>query len=326
MPWQDCSEQKRIVEIIRGSIANDRIAHAYLFVGPRGSGKKKVALEFAKSLLCLRQRGESCDTCTNCRRISGGNHPDVHVLTPDGTSIKIAQIRQLQKEFSYRAVEGERKIYLVEQADGMTVQAANGLLKFLEEPAAQVIAILMAENVQMILPTIQSRCQVLHFSPPDPQHITNRLVEEGLHEPLVRVASRITGELEEARLLCQSDWFAQLRNLVIQLNQNVLDRGSYALLNLHDGVQQFEQLKGELPLFLQLYLIWLRDLLLWQTGCRQEIANHDRIDDIEKQATRWSGEKLVRGMEEVIIALNRIERNANPQLSLERMIIRLQEG
>jgi DNA polymerase III subunit delta' len=325
MSWQDCAEQQRVASILHNSILNNRVAHAYLFAGGQGVGKTKIAYQLAKSLLCVSGTGDSCGTCHNCLRIDSGNHPDVHVVSPDGASIKIDQVRGLQKEFSYRAVESSRKVYILQHVDKMTVQAANSLLKFLEEPGSEVTAILLTEHPHQILPTILSRCQSIPFDELPYANRVSLLRNEGLYEPLLRNACQITADLPHARELCQSEWFAQYRNLVLQLSEDILDKGSYALVTVQEKVLKLEQGNQGLSTFLDLLLYWYRDILFYQINHRQELTNIDQMDAIQNQALRCGTAWLVNGMDAVMEAKNWLARHVNPQLTLERMIIRLQE-
>lgn len=112
MTWNKLSEtQEKVVKIITNSIRKQRLSHAYLFDGPKGTGKRNVALQLAKTFFCANKQGEdACESCSDCKRITSGNHPDVHVIQPEGQSIKIEQIRNLKKEFSYRGMESVRKV------------------------------------------------------------------------------------------------------------------------------------------------------------------------------------------------------------------------
>lgn len=326
MSWKDYQDQKRVASLLENSIRNERVAHAYLFTGGQGVGKKKIALHFAKSLLCLHGDGDACGQCHHCLRVDSGNHPDLHFIAPDGASIKIDQIRQLQKEFSFKAVESSRNVYILEHVDKMTVQAANSLLKFLEEPSYQVTAILLTEHLHQILPTIISRCQTIHFDELDFAQRVEILKKEGYFEPLIRNACKITADLAYARQLCQSEGFAQYRNLVIQLTEDILDKGSYAIITLQDKVLKNEQGNQGLPFILDLLIHWYRDLLFYQIDRKSELVNIDQMDAIQRQALRCSRTWVLNGIEVVMEANRRLARHANPQLSLERMVIQLQEG
>ncbi|WCK54613.1 DNA polymerase III subunit delta' [Aneurinibacillus sp. Ricciae_BoGa-3] len=324
--WQDCYEQKQIAEFLHRSIQNDRLAHAYLFAGAAGSGKRDMAVQLAKAVFCQRGDGNSCETCENCRRIASGNHPDVHRVAPEGTRIKIKQIEELQKEFSYRAMESQHKVYIMVEADKMTTEAANRLLKFLEEPPKGVVAILLTEQASNILPTILSRCQVVAFPSLPEESIVARLEEEGVRPGLARAATAVSFNLVKARELCEAEWFAQFRILVIQLTEDIMERGSYALVSIHDKLLKADKAVDEIDLFLDLLVVWLRDLLLYLLGRESRITNIDQMETIARHTVRWGQRRLVNGMGTVLITKNRLSHYANLQLSLEDMVLRLQEG
>ncbi|MBW7455180.1 ATPase, partial [Paenibacillus sepulcri] len=138
--------------ILQHALRSGKVSHAYLFSGPPGSGRMAMAKEFAKALFCTAGQGDACGECLACRKFDHGNQPNLHVVEPDGSSIKIDQIRELQRELAYRSSGAERKIYIMQRAETMTPQAANSLLKFLEEPQTLVVAILLTENGQAMLP------------------------------------------------------------------------------------------------------------------------------------------------------------------------------
>ncbi|WP_232698996.1 DNA polymerase III subunit delta' [Brevibacillus daliensis] len=327
MSWNELAKkQQRVTEILANSLAHDRLAHAYLFTGGRGVGKKDVAMHLAKSIFCLDDPMDACGTCINCQRIASGNHPDVYHIAPDGASVKIDQVRALQKEMKMRAVESNHKVYILEHVDKMTIQAANSLLKFLEEPPPGVLAMLLSENGHAILPTILSRCQTLVFSPLSAEFITSLLIKEGIPSGVAQVASQITTNLEEARLLSQSEWFAQLRAMVIQLGKELRQQGSQALFTIHDQLQRNDRVKEELPLFLDLLILWLRDILYHQIGRHAHIVNKDQQNALQEQTFQWTQAHILKGIDVAMETRNRLERNANPQLALERLVLHIQEG
>ncbi|MCK5913233.1 MAG: DNA polymerase III subunit delta', partial [Desulfuromusa sp.] len=152
-------QQKRI--LLR-ALDRQRIAHAYLFEGAEGIGKRMVALAFIRALLCL--RGIGCGECSACLKVDHNNHPDIHFLEAEGANLKIDQIRSLQQKLSLRPLEGNYKTCLIDGADYFTPGAANALLKTLEEPQPGTLIILLAGQPEKLLPTIRSRCQRLPFS------------------------------------------------------------------------------------------------------------------------------------------------------------------
>jgi len=326
MTWNVFTEQPRVAELLARSLRHDRLAHAYLFAGPRGVGKKQMAIHLAQALFCTERDHDACGQCLQCRRVEGGNHPDVYQIAPDGGSLKIDQIRALQKEMTMRAVESTRKVYILEHVDRMTVQAANSLLKFLEEPPAGVVALLLTENSHAVLPTILSRCQQVNFAPLSGEALARKLYEEGVPAGLAQVAAQITAHLDDARQLSQSEWFAQFRSIVIQLVQECKQRNMNALLMIQDQFSKNDRLKEELPLFLDLLILWLRDILYVQAGRHARLINSDQQDVLQGQALIWTMEELLHGIDMVMDTKNRIERNANPQLALERLVLQIQEG
>ncbi|QOY38292.1 DNA polymerase III subunit delta' [Anaerobacillus isosaccharinicus] len=147
------ASQPKVTKLLVNSIQRHRVAHAYLFEGGNGVGKREVSIRFAKSLLC-EATTEPCGECHHCKRIDSRNHPSLYRIRPDGQSIKVDQIRELQKHIQVKSMEGSKRIYIIEHADKMNVQAANSLLKFLEEPKGEVVALLLTERPNKILPTI----------------------------------------------------------------------------------------------------------------------------------------------------------------------------
>ncbi|NMF00072.1 DNA polymerase III subunit delta' [Aneurinibacillus aneurinilyticus] len=326
MMWSEFAAQRQAAELLHRSLRNDRLSHAYLFSGVRGAGKRKMAKHLAQAVFCLRRDGDSCGECKNCRLIEEGNHLDVHWIEPEKNIIRIKQIEDLQKKFSYRAAESSHKVYIMEEAEKMNQEATNRLLKFLEEPPQGVVAILLTSNIHDLLPTVLSRCQIVSFHAPSPEAIAERLEQEGIKQGLARAAARIANDMDEARTLCQLESFAHLRSLVIQLSEDIMERGTYALVTIHDKLLKQEKDPDKIDLFLDLLLLWFRDLLLFLLGQESQITNNDQMEPIQKQALRISQRRLVDGMGTILVTKNRLTHYANLQLSLEDMVLRLQEG
>lgn len=320
--WKDIVDQPQVVSILQRSIMNRRVAHAYLFSGPRGVGKRNAATQFAKALFCLRrQEGESCEQCIDCQRINHGNHPDVHLIEPDGASIKIDQIRNLRREFHYQAVESERKVYIIFATETMTIPAANSLLKFLEEPHGEVTAILITTNLHSILPTIRSRCQLIQFQELSWLKVAQEAIERGLAPGDARVAAQIVRNLEDVSSLCQSDVFAQLRKIVIQFYQEDFSQKAKVLLQLHSKLLLDPQFKDEAALFIELSVIWYRDLLFLLIG-NEEIANIEALTVLKKQAQHETIARVTKKIEVILQTQSRLKW-MNAQLALEQMVMQL---
>lgn len=328
MTWKKLLEtQGKAVKIITNSLSKNRLAHAYLFEGPKGTGKKEVALQLAKTYLCENKQGEdACEMCPDCKRINSGNHPDVHIIQPDGQTIKIEQIRLLKKEFSYRGMESTRKFYIIEAAEKMTISAANGLLKFLEEPDGQSIAVLTTTEVHRILRTILSRTQIISFSPLTPIELMNQLEKNGLTIPIIRLLSQLTNDIEEAYQLYHDDWIAQARAIVIQLVEELNNRPHQVFLTLQENwFTQFKD-KNQLNIGLDLLLLWYRDVLRTLIGKEDQQIFVDQTDKLEQHALRSSQRKVSQQMADILEAKRRLGANVNPQLLMEQLMMRLQEG
>ncbi|WP_042353295.1 DNA polymerase III subunit delta' [Bacillus massiliigorillae] len=327
--WNELKEiQPLVCQMLSNSLAKKRVAHAYLFEGERGTGKKEASILLAKSLYCeqLDENNQPCNHCANCRRISSGNHPDVHLIEPDGLSIKKDQIHLLQDEFSKKSVESERKVYIIEAAEKMTVQAANSLLKFLEEPLSETTAILITEQSQRILPTIVSRCQMITFQPLSSEQIKNRLVEEGVDIQTAAIASHLTNHFEEARAISFDDWFAQAQRKVLKLyevlNQNYMKGLLYLQEEWLDHFKDKEQIDRGLDLLLLIY----KDLLYIQLDQKDSMVFQNMKLELEKSALHHSQRMLATYMEAILEAKRRLMSNTNPQLVMEQLVLNLQEG
>ena len=201
-----------------------------------------MARMLAQAVHCLEQVDDACGHCLECRKMTNGNHPDVHWLEPDGQSIKIDQIRELQKAFSYRSSASTMKIYIIDGAERMTMQAANSLLKFLEEPMQTVMAILITDNGQALLPTIRSRAQEVRFVPMNSEYMQQVLEEEGFASSLTRPAVALTAGVYAARELIQEEWFAEARRVVLQLAEETLERSSAGLITVQQLLFQCNQI------------------------------------------------------------------------------------
>lgn len=153
----------KIKELLINSVKNNKISHSYLFLGTEGIGKKLIAEEFAKMILCT-DENRYCDKCKSCIEFNTNNNPDFKIIEPEGNSLKIEQIRELQNKVSEKPIISNRKVYIINDGDKMTTEAQNCLLKTLEEPPEFVTIILIGSNENVFLSTIKSRCMILHFN------------------------------------------------------------------------------------------------------------------------------------------------------------------
>ncbi|BCJ87437.1 DNA polymerase III subunit delta' [Effusibacillus dendaii] len=313
------------IQLLKQILTSGRLAHAYLFTGPDEMGMKAAALYFAKGIFCMAQNLERpCGQCSNCRRIENGNYPDLVVLEPDGPSIKIQQVREIQKSFALKAMEGNRKVYIITRADLMTVEAANALLKFLEEPSTPITAILLSNRKESMLPTIVSRCQFVPFFRMPVETIQQILQAEGISVGKAKLAASIRQTVDSAKQLTAYDRFAEIANLVIQLTEEIhLKRGNPLFL-IQDKIIKPDWSPEDVETFLDCLAWWYRDLLLAKLDITDGLVYENQHTRIQSQAALYDSEHLAQMVEVVLLAKKRLQSQANRQLMLERMVLQLQ--
>lgn len=325
--WSEVAEVQPLAsKIITNSIKKDRISHAYLIQGERGTGKEAIALLLAKRIFCENKAGvEPCHECRACRRITSGNHPDVHWIEPDGQSIKIEQIKNLQKEFSYSGLESNRKVYVIKGADTLTVNAANRILKFLEEPSKQTTAIMLTENSGSIIPTIRSRCQVIDLQPLNPVSFQNHLMENGMAKENAVLMSALTNNLDDAFAWNDNEWFASARKLVVQLVEMFTSNPDDAYLFVHNHwVPHFKE-RNEQEQGLDLLLLTFKDILYFHIENEVSMAVLAPTDELpEKAAMYFSQEKLVTILNAILLAKRKLKQNVHPTLVMEQLTLQIQ--
>lgn len=308
-------------------IDRDRVAHAYLFVGKKGAGKYATALYFAQALLCRQKiNNQPCRECADCLRIEHNNHPDVHALPlGESASIKIDQIRELQKNMAYKGMESDYKVYVIPGADTMTPQAANSLLKFLEEPTPGTRIFLLAQNRQHMLSTILSRCQDIHFSSPSPAQIA-QLISLDYDPTLIRLACHISADLEEASALCISDWFAELKNIVIKLTKELVQSPSTSFFLIQDDWMKVAKERGQTDVGLDLMLYWYRDLLHMHIQEEQIPIFNEDAQHLAAQQSKWTTGQLSEGMAYILEAKRKLHDHVHPQLVMEQLVLRMYDA
>lgn len=252
-------------EILSRTLKKGKISHAYLFQGPSGVGKKKAAYALARRLNCydVRDDGRSCNKCASCKKMAAGVHPDFISILPDGTAIKIDQIRKLKKTLSYPPFESGYRLIFIPDIH-LTLQrreVANSLLKTLEEPPPSTVFILTTDESSELLPTIVSRCQVVPFHHLSQIDIKKNLESQGIETTLAqKAAAASAGSLGVAEELC--------RNKHLELVEELI-RNIASLKPTEPGVveiifrtaEKMVNLKDELGSLLDLLKLWYGDCL-----------------------------------------------------------------
>ena len=203
---------------LEASIGNGKTSHSYMFVGIEGIGKKLVAMDFAKRMLCLNEKDGACN-CKSCLEFETSNHPDFNIIEPDGNSLKIEQIRELQRKIQEKPIISRKKIYIIDNAEKMTTEAQNCLLKTLEEPPEFAILILIGSNESLFLDTIKSRCIILHFDKIDNKDLKeflNKNFELQVNDEVLKIFQGSIGKAIE--LKDKIEEYEQIGEMLKQLN------------------------------------------------------------------------------------------------------------
>lgn len=315
MVFKEILGNRLVKQILKKALQKEKVPNSLLFCGPEGVGKKEMALELAKALNCEKKKADACGDCEPCRAINRGNFPDVMVITPEKSVIKIAQMR-LVKQLAYlKPMRGKRRVFIVIEAEKMNEEAANSLLKILEEPPFFSHIILITHNLYVILPTIKSRCQVLNFLPISKEDIEKILVEKGYEEEKAKIISLLVrGNLKQA-LIMEWDEVQMKRTQAWQLFLSLL-KGEKAALFLRNYTSLARTLaKEELRQILEILSSFLRDFILIKgDGDLLYLMNPDYKEEIEEAEKLLSLEESMDYLAKVDYAIYGLNNNLNVNL------------
>jgi DNA polymerase-3 subunit delta' len=313
--------QEGPIAVLRNAIGNARVPHAFLFYGAEGIGKRTTALVFAKALNCKEGGTDPCDTCTSCRKIDSGNHPDLLLIKPEGQFIKVADIKELQERLRFRPLEGDKRVVIIDDAERMNITSANSLLKTLEEPSPTNVFVLVSSRPHLLPMTILSRCHRLRFNPVQRDVIAAFLEREHSLETAeaIILASSAGGSIGRALSLHRGDYLALRGGILGRVSKGALDPlGCLALSGMLAGD------KEEILEALDILKTWYRDLLVFkETGRADALINRDHAGGIERLAAVLDAQTILRGVGAIQEAAAAIERNVNKQLTLETMVFTL---
>ncbi|GAB6190328.1 DNA polymerase III subunit delta' [Desulfocastanea catecholica] len=311
--------QDKAKRMLSRSLAAGRVPHAYIFKGPEGVGKRLFARGVAAAVNCRdKERIGACGVCSSCKKFRSMTHPDFQVVSPEKGVIKIDQIRRLTRELSYPPYESAMRVVVLEDVQTMRREAANSLLKTLEEPPENNLLILTAETSQEILATLISRCQVVPFSRLSVDDTVTILVQQGVEREAARLLARLSeGSPGKALLFHQTEMIGLWRKLVSFLSNKAIDpdRDVGELLQLAENMAS---LKEDLPSLLGLLKIWLRDLLLAGAEDGAEARNGNISGKV------WDSSELFVKLQAIDRAEKELARNCNRNLVCEVLLFKLQ--
>lgn len=319
---------EQIIEHLQNAIKLQKVSHAYILDGEEGAGKKMLARAFAQTLQCERAGIEPCGECHSCRQAESGNQPDIIEVTHEKpASIGVEDIRgQLCGDIQIKPYSSPYKIYIVDEAEKMTVQAQNALLKTIEEPPAYGIILLLTTNAGAFLPTILSRCVTLKLRPVKNELIKPYLMET-YHVPDYQAevcTAFARGNVGKAKRLAQSEQFSELKNHLIHLLRHLREMEIYELT---EAVRSASEYKTDIDDYLDLMALWFRDVLLFKATRQIDgLVFTEEVRDISAQAQKSSYEGLERILKALEKAKVRLKANVNFELTMELLMLTIKEN
>ena len=334
MTW-DVLGHSWAAELLKQHIAAGSVRHAYLFTGPEQVGKRTLALAFAMALNCPQppSAGEACGRCRTCMGLRSESHPDLSVvrLKPEDSEIKIDAVRELQRQLALTPHQARLRIALLVDFELASESAQNALLKTLEEPAEKVVLLITAHTTASLLPTLVSRCEILNLRPLNPDAIEHVLSAEGEAPERARLLAALSaGKPGLARSLASDAELLARRMAALDEMSRLLSatRGerfaaAESWARKRKRTEELEAVRRRVEEMLTTWLTLWRDALLMSHGTQAHLANPDRHADLERLTGGLPSETLAAGVLAIRTTLERIDRNANIQLTLENLMLDL---
>ncbi|MCE5091267.1 DNA polymerase III subunit delta' C-terminal domain-containing protein [Staphylococcus devriesei] len=293
---------------------SNKLSHAYLFEGDDAQSMQHVAMEFAKLILC--NENQQCEL-----KVDNYNQPDFIYVASEENTIKKEQIEQLVHRMNQLPIEGTHKVYIIEDFEKLTVQGENSILKFLEEPPENTIAILMSTKPEQILDTIHSRCQHVYFKPSDKQHFIDRLVEQGINRAVAEMLSTYTTQLDTAKDLNEEHDLVTLRKSIVHWCELLLTNKPMALIAIIDLLKNAKNRKLQ-SLTLAAVNAFFEDIMHAKVGTEKEYIYPDLKAEVEKYASQLTFNQIILMYDQITEAHKKLMQNVNPTLVFEQIVIK----
>ncbi len=327
MKFSEIIGQDEIKKHLKSAIRMNQVSHAYIISGEKESGKRMLAEAFACTLLCDEKGEDACGTCKSCRQSVGHNNPDIIYVTHEKKELSVDDIRlQVNATVGLKPYSHDRKVYIIDDAEGMNERAQNALLKTIEEPPSYVTMLLLTTNENAFLPTILSRCIRLPLRPVQPEKIRKYIMDRyGLPDYRADMSIAFAqGNLGRAVSLATSEEFNEKKNAVTRLLRKVRDLEDYEITS---EAQFFSEHKAELTDLLNLLQIWYRDVLLYKAvGERAGLIFKEDANYIRRQADSLSYREIERHFESIERAREAYRYNVNTDLVSEQLLRELGRG
>lgn len=321
--FQDILGNDMVKEHFKKAIENHKISHAYILTGEAGMGRKSIANAFAMTLLCEKGGSEPCMVCHSCKQVLGGNHPDlIYVSHEKPGSIGVDDIReQINDTIMIRPYSSYYKIYIVDEAEKMTVQAQNALLKTIEEPPSYAVIILITTNQEAFLPTILSRCVQLKLKPLKDFTVKSYLTEHlNVPEKDAEICAAFArGNLGKAIHLAASEDFKELYRKVMTIIKNI---GTMDIVMLLDCIREIKEQNFEIGEVLDLMQLWFRDVLMYKvTKDLNLLIFRDEYKMINEMGQKYDYAGLEQILGAIDTARTRLDANVNMELVMELLLL-----
>lgn len=302
------------------AFSQNKIPHAYLLCAKKGIDIHEAAMFIVKSLIC-EEDVLACEKCSDCQRIEEYNYVDFKRYDGKEESIKKRHIEAIQTEFAKSSMEGKAKIYLLENIDNATPEAMNSLLKMLEEPTEGIYAILTCENQNRVLPTIQSRTQIVHFRAISQQALAKQVIEEGIKEEDANILSNIYDSIEKIKVAESEELYADLKVEALNFVEDYFTKKENLLINAQTHVFKNHNQKEELQFFLDILLVLFKDVLYHSYGL--PISFSDHLEMLEGFKTKADKNQLINVLEKILKTKEALKSNANTLLLMDRFVYEL---
>ena len=326
--FEEIVGHRQIIEQLKRSIETGNVGHAYMFSGEKGSGKRTLADAWAMALQCTSERERPCGECHSCKQAVSGNHPDIIYISHEKpSSIGVEDVReQLVGDVQIRPYNGRYKIYIIPEAEKMTVQAQNAILKTIEEPPAYAVIILLTSNDQYFLDTIRSRCVVMKIRPVEDSVVKKYLMEH-VQVPDYQADICVAfaqGNVGKAVRLASSEDFNTIKEAAMQLIKNAGHMEIHEIINEVKRVQDF---KISISDYLDILALWYRDMVYFKaTRDVDGIVFKDQIRNIRSAVKVCSYEGAEEVMNAIEKAKTRLNANVNFDLTMELLFLVIKEN
>lgn len=293
---------------------SNKLSHAYLFEGDDGQTMQQVAIDFTKLILC--------DQDNQCQlKVETFNHPDFMYISSEENTIKKDQIEQLLHHMNQLPIEGDYKVYIIESFEKLTIQGENSILKFLEEPPENTIAILLTTKPEQILDTIHSRCQHVYFKPINKANFINRLVERDISRPVAELLSTYTTQIETAVTLNEEADLMALRKSVIKWCQLLLTNRPMALIAIVDLLKQAKNRRLQM-VTLAAVNGFFQDVMHAKVGMTDDMIYQDLQVDVQEYTKKLTYNQIILMYDQITEAHKKLKQNVNPTLVFEQIVIK----